>query len=509
MIDTNIHNYEEANEESIDLTKLIRIIWKKIWLVVGGAVAGAVLALLVTVFFISPKYQSSVMFYVNNNSVSLGDAALSITSSDISASRGLVESYIVILNARETLLDVIDYAEVDLNCVELGGMLTAAAVSDTEIFRVVVTSEDPQEAAKIADAIAYILPKRISSIIEGTSAKIVDSAVVATAPSSPSYFRNVLVGILAGMFLSAGPIVLWAIWDTTIRSEEDILQNCGYPVLAAVPDMEAVSKNGHSYSYDRDRKKQLVSGKKPCLIGDEISFAAAEAYKLLRTKLLFSFADESDSHIVGVSSALSGEGKSVSAINLANTLSQLGKRVILIDCDMRRPALAETLRIRKSPGLSDFLTGQINADQLIQSYSTKDKEKAFLVISAGQNPPNPIELLSSQRMKALLKKLRELCDYVILDLPPVNEVSDALAVAKQTDGFILVVRQDLCNRVVLNNMTRQFEFLDAKILGILFNCVTENSGKYGYSKQYYDSDSRKNLSARSGKTVKGSGEKQK
>ena len=171
MIDTNIQGLEESNADPIDLTKLFRVIWKKVWLVAGAALAGALLALLITFFFISPKYQSSVMFYVNNNSVSLGDAALSITSSDISASRGLVDSYIVILNARETLLDVIDYAEADLDCIELGSMLTAEAVSDTEIFQVVVTSEDPQEAAKIADAIAYILPKRISSIVEGTSTK--------------------------------------------------------------------------------------------------------------------------------------------------------------------------------------------------------------------------------------------------------------------------------------------------------------------------------------------------
>lgn len=502
MIDANIQSFEGQKADPIDLTKLIRVIWNKIWLVVGTALAGALLSLLITFFFISPKYQSSVMFYVNNNSFSLGDAAVSISPSDISASRGLVDSYIVILKARETLLDVIDYADVNLRYADLNAMLKAAAVSDTEIFRVVVTSEDPQEAVKIAEAIAYILPKRISSIIEGSSAKIVDSAVLPAAPSSPSYLINALAGFLVGALLSAGAIILWAIMDTTIRSEEDILQNCKYPVLSAVPDMEAVTKSGSYYSYDTERKKQLASGRKNALIGKEISFAAAEAYKLLRTKLLFSFTDDSKSHIVGISSALSGEGKSVSAINLANTLSQLGKRVILIDCDMRRPALAERLRIHKTPGLSDFLTGQINADQLIQSYGTTEDENAFFVVSAGQNPPNPIELLSSKKMKALLNRLRDLCDYVILDLPPVNEVSDALAVAGQTDGILLVVRQDLCNRVVLNHMIRQFEFLDAKILGVVFNCVTENGGKYGYTQKYYNAYSPKKRSGHFGKSPK-------
>lgn len=473
-------------EMEIDLIKVVKAIWHKAWVVAGASLVGAVAALLITVFFITPQYQSSVMFYVNNNSRSLGDVAMSITSSDISASRGLVDSYIVILKARETLLDVIDYAGVDRKYGEVSSMITAEDVDSTEIFRVTVESPDAQEAQKIADAVAYILPKRISSIIEGTSAKIVDSAVVASSPSSPSYVKNTAIGFLLGFLLSAGGISLWVILDTTIRTEDDITQNCKYPVLAAVPDMEAPSKGGYAYSYDRDRKKQPAHpGKKPQVIGSDISFAAAEAYKLLRTKLQFSFADEEQCHVIGISSSLSGEGKSVSAINLAYSLSQLGKRVILIDCDMRRPTLAEKLRIQKKPGLSNFLTGQVGTDQLIQAWAPRNEETAFHVISAGQNPPNPIELLSSARMTKLLEGLRRICDYVILDLPPVGEVSDALAVAGETDGVLLLARQDHCNRVALNETVRQFEFVDAKILGIVYNSVKDSSGKYGYYKKYY------------------------
>lgn len=483
MNETTIQN---DGELEIDLIKVAKAIWHKAWVVAGASIAGALLALLITVFFVTPQYQSSVMFYVNNNSRSLGDVAMSITSSDISASRGLVDSYIVILKARETLLDVIDYAGVDRKYGEVSNMISAADVDSTEIFRVTVESSDAEEAQKIADAIAYILPKRISSIIDGTSAKIVDSAVVASRPSSPSYVKNTAIGFLLGFMMATGCITLWVVLDTTIRTEDDITQNCKYPVLAAVPDMEAPSKGGYDYSYDRERKKQPAHpGKKPQVIGGDISFAAAEAYKLLRTKLQFSFADEAQCHVIGVSSSLSGEGKSVSAINLAYSLSQLGKRVILIDCDMRRPTLAEKLRIQKKPGLSNFLTGQVGTEQLIQNWSPRNAETTIHVISAGQNPPNPIELLSSARMKKLLEGLRGICDYVILDLPPVGEVSDALAVAGETDGVLLLARQDRCNRVALNETVRQFEFVDAKILGIVYNSVKDNGGKYGYNKKYY------------------------
>lgn len=475
----------QQNEEQIDLQRIFTALLNKAWLIGIVSVICAVLTLVGTLLFVTPQYKSAAMFYVNNNSMSLGDVASSITSSDISASRGLVKSYIVILNTRDTLNDVIDYADADVSYKQLKKMITAEAVDSTEIFQVVVTSPDPKEAESLANAIAYILPKRISSIIEGSSAKIVESAVVAVNPSSPSYTRNTMLGLLVGMVLSAGAVILWVMLDTTIRKEDDVTQSCRYPILAAVPDMEAPSKGGYDYSYDRDKKKAaLQAGKKPVLIGADINFAAAEAYKLLRTKLQFAFADGNESHVIGVSSSLSGEGKSLSAINLAYSMSQLGKRVVLIDCDMRRPTLAEKLKIQKKPGLSNFLTGQSRLEDLFQNCGIRNDENAFLVITAGPNPPNPIELLSSNRMAKFLEGLRTICDYIILDLPPVGEVSDALAVAKYTDGMLLVVRQDHCERAILSDTVRQFEFVDAKLLGVVYNCSSD-SGK-GYYKKYYN-----------------------
>jgi len=488
---------EKNDEIEIDLQRIFSALLNKAWLIGIVSAICAVLTLVGTLLFVTPQYQSAAMFYVNNSSMSLGDVASSITSSDISASRGLVKSYIVILKTRDTLNDVIDYAEVDLSYKQLKGMISAEAVDSTEIFQVVVTSPDPEEAETLANAIAYILPKRISTIIEGSSAQIVESAVAAANPSSPSYSKNTMLGLLVGMVLSAGAVILWVMLDTTIRKEDDLVQSCHYPVLAAVPDMEAPAKGGYDYSYDRDKKKAaLQAGRKPALIGGEINFAAAEAYKLLRTKLQFAFADGNESHVIGVSSSLSGEGKSLSAINLAYSLSQLGKRVVLIDCDLRRPTLAEKLKIQKKPGLSNFLTSQSKLDELFQNCNIRNDENAFLVITAGPNPPNPIELLSSNRMAKFLEGLRKICDYVILDLPPVGEVSDALAVAKNTDGILLVVRQDHCERAVLSDTIRQFEFVDAKILGVVYNCSTDSNK--GYYKKYYRKSS---YAASAGKTA--------
>jgi len=382
-------------------------------------------------------------------------------------------------------------------------MISAGAVNSTEIFQVAVTSEDPDEAKKISDAVSYILPKRITNIIEGTSAKVVDSAVRPSTPSSPNYAQNTLIGFLDGL------AVLLELMNITIHSEEDVGRSCSHPVLAAVPDMESHGKGGYYkggyyrrgyYGYGKKPKKaydKTVPGEenKVELMGPKISFAAAEAYKLLRTKLQFSFVDEEGCRVIGVSSSMTGEGKSLSAVNLAYSASQLGKRVLLVDCDMRRPTLQDKLPIRKTPGLSEFLTGQSFADNLIQMCGIKEDEYAFHAISSGHNPPNPMELLSSARMERMLSRLRQNYDYIILDLPPVGEVGDALAVSKLTDGILVVVRQNLCDRLALNAAIRQFEFVDAKILGVIFNCTTEDGSKYGkrYYKNYqsYDTDAKK------------------
>lgn len=469
----------------IDIQRLLSAVWNKIWLVILSAVTAAVVAFAGTFFLITPKYEASAMFYVNNNSLSVGDASFSITSSDITASKSLVDSYIVILQTRESLNAVIDYAGVDRTYGELTKMIEAEAVNSTEIFRVVVTSEDPAEAERIADAIAYILPKRISSIIEGTSAKIVDPAVTPVQPSSPSYTVNTLIGFVMGITLSVSIIVLRVIFDITIRSEEDVTRGSQHPILAAVPDMAAPSKGSYYYASGKkqDAKKAGTHGKQPVLVGPDVSFAATEAYKLLRTKLQFSFTDESGCRVIGVSSALSGEGKSLSAVNLAYSLSQLDKRVLLIDCDMRRPSVSTKLPIMKAPGLSNYLSGQTSLDVLFQYCGMPGDEEAFTVIAAGRNPPNPVELLSSVKMSKMLEFLRDSYDYILLDLPPVGEVSDALAVAKVTDGILLVVRQNYCNRIVFSSAVRQFEFIGARILGVIYNGATENTGAYG--KKYY------------------------
>ena len=210
-----INKNEEVNE--VNLKRLVDTVLRRAWLVILAAIVGAVVSFGGTCFFVTPLYESTAMFYVNNNSISVGEASLSISSADITASKSLVDTYIVILNTRETMTDVMDYAEVNRSYSEIMDMIKAEAVNDTEIFQVTVTSPDPAEAEKLANSIAYILPKRISSIVEGTSAKIVDSAVIPSEPSSPNLVVNTLVGFLLGLVVCVGTIILKELFNITIR----------------------------------------------------------------------------------------------------------------------------------------------------------------------------------------------------------------------------------------------------------------------------------------------------
>lgn len=428
---------ERNDEVEIDLQQLILAVVQRARRVLATAVLCAVIALLGTVILVKPQAQATVLFYVNNKDRLSENVPHSITSADIMASKSLVDSYIVILNTETTLTKVIGYADAERTVGELQEMIKAEAVNGTEIFRVVVAAEDAREAERIAEAIAHVLPNRIANIIEGTSAKVVDTVVTDAEPAVLDYCKNTVLGFLFGVLLSVAMIVLRELFDPTIKCEEDIAKTTQYPILAAVPHKD--------------------------------SFEAAEAYKLLRTKLMYAGVKNRGCQVVGVSAPLDGEGASTTAIGLARALAQLDRRVALVDCDLRRSALADTLHIDEQAGLADYLACRCGAEDLLHSCALFGEESAFTVIPAGQDAPNSTERLSSPRMDALLTMLRNTHDDVILDLPPVGEVSDAMIVAKKTDGILLAVRREYCNRHALEDAIARLAYVDAEVLGIVYN----------------------------------------
>ncbi len=224
-------------------------------------------------------------------------------------------------------------------------------------------------------------------------------------------------------------------------------------------------------------------------ICDNMNFATAEAYKMLRTKInlvatrTLSNSDDHRCRIIGITSAIRGEGKSTTAVNLAYTIAEASHNVCLIEADMRLPNLAKRLDLNKAPGLSNLLTGQVTVQETMQTYISEKGVRVY-AITAGDIPPTPSELLESPNMEALLDAFSKTFDYIIVDLPPITAVTDPLSVSHLLDGMLLVVRKNYCDKRFLKDAISQLKLAKTKVLGVVFNCSDGSTSGDRVSKRY-------------------------
>lgn len=214
-----------------------------------------------------------------------------------------------------------------------------------------------------------------------------------------------------------------------------------------------------------------------------LEFTATEQYKLLRANLDFTVPVNVKCPVIGVTSSVRGEGKSTTAVNLSYVLAETGKKVLLIDGDLRIPSVAKKMEIPSSPGLTDLLMGK---GAQISEFRSKLYDNWYIVPS-GDIPPNPSELLGSRRMEAILNDLKEIFDYIVIDLPPVNIVSDAISIAGYLNGMIVVIREEYTEKKELERCFRQLKLSNVKILGCVMNEAKSGDGSYRHYKKnkYY------------------------
>jgi len=247
----------------IDLVKIAEGMLRRLWIIILAMVLCGVMAFSYAAFMVTPMYEARAMMYVNNSSFSVGATSFSISSSEISAAKSLVDTYLVILETRLTLNEVIERGDLDCTYEELCKMISAESVNETEVFSVTVTSDDPLEAEHIANTIAQVLPDKIAGVVEGSSVSIVDYAVVPSEKVSPSIKKYTMVGLLLGLLLSGGVIALIEILDDQIRSESYLLENYkNIPLLTVVPDMAADhSRKGYYYYEYREKTSKGKNGR--------------------------------------------------------------------------------------------------------------------------------------------------------------------------------------------------------------------------------------------------------
>lgn len=233
---------------------------------------------------------------------------------------------------------------------------------------------------------------------------------------------------------------------------------------------------------DLGNKSTLVFMDHKKTLHKNLNFTATEQYKLLRTNLSFILPEDERCPVIGVTSAMRGEGKSTTAVNLAYVLAESGKKVLLIDGDLRIPSVAKKLGMSNTPGLTDLLRGAEN--QQIGQFKSPILDNWY-IFPTGDLPPNPSELLGSKRMEKLLNVLRENFDYIIIDLPPVNLVSDAVTISPLITGMILVVREGYTEKRELELCSRQLKLSNVNVLGCVVNDYTSGKPMYGKYRKYY------------------------
>ncbi len=223
----------------LDIRKTLSVLFSKFWIILLATIVSGLFAFIVNMFFVTPMYTSQATLYVNNMAERKSSV---VTSNDVSVSKELVSTCIVILNSRTILDKVAREAEVDYTANQLKSMISAGAVSSTEIFRVQVRNPDPLEAKKIADAILKVAPSEIKRVINGGSVSIIDYATTPLAPSSPNIPKQTVVGAFLGAVFAVILIIIVNLLDTRIKSEFDLVANFELPILGVVPAFKLAEK---------------------------------------------------------------------------------------------------------------------------------------------------------------------------------------------------------------------------------------------------------------------------
>jgi capsular polysaccharide biosynthesis protein len=248
-------NVEDGVYE-IDLLRILKVLWSHAWIIVISTLLVGALAFSYARFFVEPTYQAKALMYVNNKSISVGSTGVTFSAGELNAAKSLVDTYTVILKTRTTLNAVIRKTGVNYTYEQLNKMVRAAAVNDTEIFAIIVTSTSPQEAELLANAIADILPAKIGDVVEGSSVSVVDRAVVPNHRVAPSHSKYTAVGLLVGFLISCLAVILADLFDDVIRGDDYLTQTYDVPVLGIIPDLSVQGGEKTGYGYGTRARRQ-------------------------------------------------------------------------------------------------------------------------------------------------------------------------------------------------------------------------------------------------------------
>ncbi len=441
----------------MDLRGYLRAIRLNWWIVVVVVVLGTLGGVFV-VHRSTRVYAGQVTFFV----ASPGSPTSASVSGDLTAAEDLAVSYARLLSS-DRLAMMVANAEpsLHLNAGQVSGKISGTAELNTVLLNATVHDTSRVRLKVLTRAVAIQFPllvHQLNSASSRVTLNVTSGPTVGSAPVSPRSRLDVALGLLVGLVLGLGLAVGRFLLDTSVRSTEVLSEITRRPSIGSVP-------------YDAQAKRApLVNA------GQEHS-TRAEAFRQIRTNLKFIDAARPLGAFI-VSSSVQGEGKSSTASNLALVFAESGLTVMLVEADMRRPRTSDYLGLERAVGLSNVLANQVELADVTQQWG--DSSLSFL--PSGSLPPNPSELLGSQRMSDLLVRLRRDYDLVIIDTPPLLPVTDAAVLATQVDGVVLIARHGKTRRAQLHAAAQTLESVNARLLGVVLNMTRrERNARYDYA----------------------------
>lgn len=457
----------------MELSDYLRILRRNWILIVACTVAGLLVAGVASLLTKATYTAETQLFVAIQNSGSVAELQQGNTFS-----QARVQSYVQTVTTPTVLQPAIDNLGLDVTPAQLAGNIEASADLNTVLISITATDESPVQAAAVAQAVGNSLISAVDDLESpsegGTSPvklSIVKPAVAPSQPAAPNTRLNLALGLLVGLAIGVGVAVLRSTLDTKIRGEADLRRVTDAAVLGGI-------------AFDNDATK------KPLLTQAPPQSPRAESFRQLRTNLQFAHVSHKSKTVL-VTSSLPGEGKSTTATNLAIAMAQAGQTVALIDADLRRPMVSEYLGLERNAGLTTALIGKADVDDLLQPWG----EDELYVLTSGQVPPNPSELLGSEAMKQLILRLENAFDAVVIDAPPLLPVTDAAVLAQQVGGVVLVVGTQTIKTVDVQKSLDALELVDADLLGVVLNRLpVKGPDAYSYSYYSYDAQPTKNRS---------------
>ena len=414
-------------------------------------------------FFKVPLYQSNTTVVLVKDDNKDDVESDTINQNDIQINQKLVSTYSEIIKSRLVLNQVIRELNLDYTFEKLYKEISVSQVADTAILKIVVTDKTKENSRNIANKVAEVFTKEISSIYKLNNVSVIDEALTPSIPSNINIMKDI---VIVGMLSFAGSIAIVFVifyFDDTLRSIDDMEEEIKTPVIAKV--------------YKDNNGIDLIVEKKPNAV-------ASESIRTLRTNLQFSSVDEKIKTIL-VTSSVPSEGKSFVAANLASAFAQTGKRVLIVDCDLRKGRQHKIFGVSGKKGLSNLLIGEI---EKYKEYVAKTNVKDVYLIPRGIFPPNPSELLNSKKNALLITLLKKDFDIVILDGAPIIGLSDSLILSSIVDKVLVVSALNYTKKTDLRNTITALNNVNANIAGFVANNLVHGKGGYGY---YYYADDEK------------------